>query len=204
MIKRQRPIPSSTSRQRGTAALELVLCFPLLLTIFFGTVEISRFFLAIQKTEKTVDLITDVVARSDSNYASETLSAANMSALLSSVSEMMQPFPVGANGVVIITDVTQPADITQPAVVNWQYCGGGTLSHASAIGTANANAAIKNSALLPPGVVLNAGEEVVIGEIYYNFSPITIQGMIGSIQLSRMAFHIPRVGSVSPFVSRCT
>lgn len=188
----------------GTAALEFVLCVPVLLTIFFGTVEVSRYYLALQKIEKTADMIADVVARADSNYASETLTASNLQSLLQAASRMMEPFPLGDRGVIIVTSVKKPNDPTLPPEIWWQCSGGGTLIHGSYLGMPSGTGT-RAVATLPSSVVLKDDEEMVVGEIYYNFSPITIQNLLGDIQVSRMSFFLPRLDTVYDKISpNCT
>lgn len=186
--------------QEGVAMLEFLLCVPLLLIIFFGTVEVSRYFLAIQKAEKTIDMVTDTIARSDPNTPSEKLTTGNLTSLMNAVSSMMHPYDFSSNGLVIITDVSKTTG--QSPVINWQFCGGGSLDATSAIGPASGTTT-KQPATLPSGFTMTDGEEVLIGEIFYNFSPITVQDMIGSIQVYRVVYFAPRLGGTNSLTSKC-
>lgn len=182
----------------GVALVELALCIPLLLTIFFGTVEVARYFLAIQKVEKTIDLVTDTVSQSNNNTTDQNLSVPHMQAIMSTVADMMNPYPFGADGVVIITDVFQGSDTSQAPDIVWQFCGGGTLVKNSKIGAYPGKADMQ-------GFVMRANEEIIVGEIFYNFSPITVNEFIGQQQLYRRVFFIPRIGPLhtGSFSSSC-
>ncbi len=180
--------------ERGIAAVEFALCVSVLLMLFLGSVELTRYILVVQKLEKTISMMADVTTQVDPDQAP--LSVATMSQILGASQDMMNPYAFGANGFVVITDVTKTG--TNNPVINWQYCGGGTLSATSKIGT------IKGGlATLPAGFTMNAGEEVVIGEVFYKFSPITTQSIVQATTLYRTAIFMPRLGALTSFSSTC-
>lgn len=183
------------NNEQGVAAIEFALCVTVLMLFFLGSVELTRYILIVQKLEKTVSMITDVTTQTDPNSAP--LTASTMQQIFTATSDMMKPYPFGANGLVIVTDVTKTG--TANPVINWQYCnGGGTLSATSAIGTAKGA-----TATLPAGFSMAAGEEVVIGEIFYQFSPITTQEIVPATTVYRTAVFMPRLGALTGFSSTC-
>jgi len=181
--------------QEGIAAVEFALCLTILLLFFLGSVELTRYILIVQKVEGIAAAVADVTTQADPNSAPLTVST--MSQLLGAAQDMMNPYAFGASGFIIVSDVTQ-AGANNP-VVNWQYCGaGGTLSATSRIGTHNGVAAT-----LPSGFSMVAGEEVVIAEVFYNFTPITVQNIVSSATLYRTAVYMPRLGALTNFSSTC-
>lgn len=183
--------------ERGVAAIEFALCVTALVTLFIGSMELTRYILITQKLEKTVSMITDIVTQTDANAAP--LNSSTMSQIFGATVDMMKPYPAGASMYVILTDVTKTG--TANPKINWRYCGGGTLSTGttSRIGTANGQ-----DATLPAGFTMTAGEEVVIGEIFYQFNPITTQSIVPTVTLYRTAIYMPRLGALTTFSSSCS
>ncbi len=203
----QSKVPSSSLQQceRGVAFIEFAICLPFLMVLFFGSIEVSRYFLAIQKVEKTLDLVTDIIGQADQTSSTQNLTQAGLDSLFSIAPEMMSPYEMGARGKIIITSVSMSninTGVYRP-IVNWQACGGGTNSAVSAFGTASGDKANPNNATLPGSFTMQPDEEALLGEIYYNFSPILLQDIIGDQQLSRRVFFVPRIGSLASFDSTC-
>jgi len=180
--------------QQGIAYMEFALSVATLLLLFLGSIELTRYVLTLQKLEKIVNTVADVTTQVDPNTSP--LTTSQMSQLMSAVQDMMNPYIFGANGFVIVSDVTQ-AGSNNP-IVNWQYCGGGTLSATSRIGTYKGEAAT-----LPVGFSMIAGEEVVIGEVFYNYVPITSSSLVGNTTMYRTAVYMPRLGALTGFSSTC-
>lgn len=185
--------------EQGIAAIEFALCLTTLMILFLGSIEISRCFLIIQKLEKTVNTLADVTAQTDPNTSQVTTS--QMSQLMSAVYDMMAPYTTGSsdpNILAIVTSVTKNG--TNNPVINWQYCGGGGLSVTSKLGKV-IGASVTN---MPNGFSMNSGEEVIIGEVFYNFSPIIGRNpFLGSFQIYRTAIFMPRLGALTGFSSSC-
>jgi hypothetical protein len=196
MFLLKRHTPSLLSDQHGMAYVEFALCISMLMLMFLGSVETTRYVLIIQKLEQTVSTVTDVTTQADAN--NNPLTTSQMTQLMSAVQDMMNPYTFGANGLVILTDVTQPG--AGNAKVNWQYCGGGTLNIASKIGSS-----VGGTATLPTGFTMIAGEEVVIGEVFYNYKPITttVWGIVSASTIYRTALFMPRLGALTAFSSHC-
>lgn len=184
--------------EAGLAYVEFALSVSLLMVLFFGAVEVSRCVLILQKLEKTVTTVTDVVTQADANTAP--LTTTEMTQLMGTVTDMMSPYTAGAtdpNILVIVTDVTKTG--TNNPVVNWQYCGGGALSVTSSVGTT-----IGGTATLPNNFAMTAGEEVVVGEVFYKFKPLLGSNkIIGSFQLYKTSVYAPRLGALTGFSSHC-
>jgi Flp pilus assembly protein TadG len=184
--------------ESGLAYLEFAIALPILMILFLGSIEISRCFLIIQKVEKTVSTIGDVTAQTDANISP--LTTAKMSQLMSAVDDMMSPYSSGANDPkisTIITNITKTG--TASPIINWQYCGGGSLVVNSKLGKI-----IGSNATMPSGLILVDGEEIIIAEVFYNFTPIIGNNrFLAGFQIYRTAVFMPRLGALTNFTSNC-
>jgi hypothetical protein len=183
--------------EQGLACIEFAICVPVLLLMFMGGVELTRFMITIEKVEQTVGTAADITAQTQTSPAlTNTQFLAQESNILSAVPDIMAPYATGSNTYVIITDITQNAN---GAVINWQYCGGGSLAgQKSKLGNV-----IAGPATLPAGFAIPAGEEIVIAEIYYNFTPMLVQGFLPAQTLYRTSTFMPRQGALTTFQSNC-
>jgi len=168
--------------EEGVAYLEFAVSLPFLMALFMGSVEVTRYILIAQKVEKSSVTISDVVAQSS------TIGTAQLDLLISAVGEVMKPYSFGSNGYVIITSVTKTG--TSAPVVNWQYTGGGTWVKPSLIGTTG------GVATLPNGLTLNDKDTVIVSEVYYNYTPMTVNQIISGRQLYKVAIFKPRLGDL--------
>lgn len=192
--------------EAGLAYIEFAIVLPVLLMLFLGGVEITRYVLIIQKLEKTVSTVANVVTQT--NPSTSQLTDAIMQDLMNSVQDMMSPYGSTSNMRVIVTDVVDRTNAqstsTAAPTVNWQFCGGGTLTNQSKLGTTvNRNANLTNLGL-PSSYAMSAGEEVVIAEVYFNFQPITNQNILGNVLQYRTAVYMPRLGALSSYVPNST
>jgi hypothetical protein len=174
---------------RGVALVEFAMVFPLLLLFFLGAVELSRYVLINQKLDKADSTIADVVAQS------ENIQSSDLDQLMNAINEMIKPYTFGANGRIIISDVARSGAST---TVRWQYCGGGTLAASSRIGT------VGNSASLPSGFTLDDGDDIIVAETFYNFTPIIGTQLLSNGTIYKVAYFKPRLGALSGFTSSCS
>jgi Flp pilus assembly protein TadG len=201
--------------ESGTALIEFAVSFSILLIMFFGAVEISRYLLIVQKVEKTIATTTDVLTQAD---PSDPLNDGYMQDLLANIPNMMNPYNItGAygqssfNGMVIYTDVMEPSNggAGGTPTIQWQVCGGTLVTgRHSALGTWG-GAGSNTAATLPanfttpatPGTVngMMPGEETVFGEIFYNYSPITVGNVTGPTVVYRMAVYFPRFQTLAGY-----
>ena len=171
--------------KRGSLLIETGFVVPVIATMILGGIEISRFSLLQQKLDRLATTTTDIVTQSET-----TLSIATLNVILTATSSIMQPFPFGAEGVVIITSVSATGVL--PPKVDWQYAGGGSLpSSVSKIGAPGDNAT------LPAGFVVRDGENVLISETFYQFTPMFVSSFVSPTTLYHNAFYRPRLSSLS-------
>ena len=179
---------------KGVIFIEFAICVSVLLVMFFGAMEISRYALIIQKAEKTVSTVTDIVTQTQNPVPGIATAppVSTMAILMTLVPDLMSPYS-SPNMLVIISDVS--IKTAGSPILNWQYCGGGTLSAKSKIkgspgGTADISAAL-------PGFTMAAPEEIIVSEMFYSFIPITNSNIIPSSMLYRNTVSPPRNSSDS-------
>ena len=170
--------------ERGVSAIEFALLAPVLVILFIGCIEVTFKIWSTQKAEKLSVTLADVVAQS------QTVTQSDLTKLTGAVNKIMDPFPFGTNGVVIISSVYRAAG--QTAVkVNWQYKTTGSMSVISKIGTAG------QDANLPTGLTLNEKENVIVAEVFYKYEPIAPGIMFSEDVIYRRAFFKPRLGALT-------
>jgi hypothetical protein len=130
------------------------------------------------------------MSTSDMVSQGETISIPELDVIFTAASTIMMPFTVGADGVVIVSSISATGGAA-PRVV-WQRSGGGTMAGmASKIGAVNGNAA------LPTGFVVRDGENVIITEVYYDFSPLFAPDIVAPQELYHRAMFRPRFGTLT-------
>lgn len=169
--------------EAGVAVVEFAIALPVLMTMLYGTIEVTRYILITQKVEKLAHTVSDVTAQS------QTLTIANLDQVLAATSDIMEPYDMGSNGKVLITSLYRPAD-TANATVNWRYSGGGTLSASSQLG------AIGAVPSMPAGFTFEERENVIAAEVYFRFSPLISSQFFGTTTVYRVAFYKPRFGAL--------
>ena len=169
--------------ERGIAVVEFALALPVLMTLFYGTVEVSRYILITQKVEKLAHSIADVTSQE------QTASAATLDQVMSAASDIMSPYTMTTNGKIIISSLYR-APSTTNATVNWRYQGGGSYAATSLIGAVGAVPSV------PGGFTFDDRENVIAAEVFFQFSPLISTQFFGTTTIYRAAFYKPRFGAL--------
>ena len=166
----------------GVAMVEFGLTVPVLLLVFYGCIELTRYILIVQKVEKLAHTVADVTAQS------RVVTMQSLDQMMVATGEIMQPFATGANSRIIISSLYRgPGSTTQP-IVSWAYEGGGSLSVTSELG------AVGSTPTMPAPFTFNERENVIAAEVYYQFSPLLTADFFGTTTIYRSAFYRPRLG----------
>jgi hypothetical protein len=165
--------------RRGLAGIEFAIVLPVLVVLSLVTLESGRFLLLNLKLSHATSSMADLATRE------RDLSVATLDALFASVPHIIQPFPIGRDGVVIVSGVSEAA--SGALTVGWQRRGAGPLGAASHVGTAG------GGATLPPGVPVGAGQTMVVAEGFYQYQPWLL-GVIPAQVLRKVAYYRPRLG----------
>lgn len=180
----------SRRSRRGVAALEFALTLPIWFTLLFMGTEAGRLMLLSQRIDRVAYAVTDMATQSD------VLSPSSIATILSASAQIMQPFSFAADGIVVLSSVSRQSG--QPARIDWQQAGGGSLG-----GAASHIGMPPNVAVLPGGLTINENENIIVAEVFYNYVPIfpfSIPGVFTPFparQLYRVAVYKPRLSPLS-------
>jgi len=177
-LGRRRPASRS-----GVAAVEFALTLPIWITLLLGMSDGAYCLLINEKVDRISYSVTDIVTQ----Y--QLISIANLNDVVQAAGQLMDPFNFNSNGVVIVTSVYKPQGATP--TICWQYTGGGTAPYGSQIGNVGG---VPN---LPNGLTLNDNDNVIISEVYYNFTPMFVNANIfTSGPIYRTAVYKPRISQL--------
>lgn len=170
---------------RGVMFIEFALFLPFLALLLIGGYEVSRYILLTQKMDKVANTLADVISQA------ETLTVADVDAVLIAINELSWPYEFGSNGRVYITSVEKPVGgATRPAVVRWCYTGGGVLEEDTQVGLKD------EVASLPDELAMNDRETVIIAEVFFFYRPVIAADLFNQRVLYRLAAYRPRLGAL--------
>ncbi len=165
----------------ATAAIEMGLALPVMMLLVTGGFEMTRYIIIEQKISKTASTMPNLVSMLTS------INESQMTAIWSAVPHLMDPYNNTADFTVIISSVTY--DGTNK-VISWQRSGGGTLAATSKIGTAG------GTPTLPSSFTMYANDNVIIGEVFYNYKPLIAPKIVGAQTIYMVQYYKPRLGSL--------
>jgi len=169
--------------RRGAILAELAIVLPVLVVILLGCFEATRFVLLHQKLDRAASTMADLVAQSDG------ITVAQINDLFTAAADQLSPFDLAANGRVIVSSITRPT--VAAAQVAWQRLSSGTLSATSAVGSEGA------TAVLPVGLIVRTGENIIVAESFYNYSPFFLNSFLSPAVFRHVAFNRPRLINLS-------
>lgn len=190
MLKRLRKLWRDNG---GVAAIEFAIMAPMLLALLIGCLEVTFKIWSTQKAEKLAVTLSDVIAQAQS------VSGDDLASLTGAVDKIMDPFPFGANGMVIISSVYVDQDETV-AKVKWQ------CSYTDGDFEANSKfGETGDDAELPAGFELAPRDNVIVTEVFYLYQPIAPGIMFDNATIYRRAMFKPRLGAliVPPESAEC-
>jgi Flp pilus assembly protein TadG len=167
----------------GMVLAETAVAMTILTFTTLAGIEIGRYVLLIQKLDRVAAATADLTAQGSS------ISVADLNNLFAAAGEIIKPFSLTATGTVIVSSVSAVG--ANPPRVDWQRVGAGGLSVPSAVGATGANA------VLPADFVVRSGEEVIVSEVYYDFTPWLAPNVAPPVRLYNRAFFRPRQGSLT-------
>lgn len=202
-------IKSFFSNKQGLALIEFALFLPLLLLMFFGVVEFTRYVIITQKSERSAYALSNIMSQFTPIKAKEVETEASTTTLDEQVfaqfSRTMDVYNVDSDRIAIISSITKTSNGNNNASVkiNWQRAGGGSLASSEAVSMLNGvNAADINSASANgstagtsptfPGYTgqlmhnalsdMDVGENMIVTEIFYRYQPFmgSVLGSFGS------------------------
>lgn len=176
--------------KRGLAAVEFAFIVPLMLTLTFGTIEVS--------SGVAIDRKVTLVARSLSDLVSQgtRVTPTDLQNFFGLGSAIMTPYPVTA--ATMTQKVTAVSiDASKTARVVWSYTG--TVNNGAATITAGY---AKNTVITTiPTALIVANTQLIWSEVTYTYTPIVGYIIKSAIPLSDQCFTRPRQSDTVDYFS---
>jgi len=161
------------SDRRGVSSIEFALLLPLMLIMYFGSIEVTDAISA----DRQVTLVASTVADITSEYSS--VGANDISNILAASSAVLAPFPV-ANATVTLTSVVFDAN-GNPSI-DWSR-------------TLNGTQRSGNVSSLIPAALKVANTSIIWGEATYAYRPTLGYVLTGTYQMYSQIFMRPRLST---------
>ena len=169
--------------RRGAALIELAFAVPVLTLVLLGCFEATRYVLLHQKLDRAASTTADLVAQQDG------ITTAQLDDLFEAATRVMEPYDLGANGRIIVSSVYRPD--AAAATVAWQRLTVAGIAATSEVGGEGA------TATLPAGFTVDAGENVIVAEVFYNYTPFFLNTVFEASLVSHNAFNRPRISNLT-------
>lgn len=165
----------------GAILTEIALSIPLFITMLMGIVEVGNYLLLNLKLQHTVVSVSDLVTRD------EEINEGTIADIFSVAPQIMAPYQLGEDALVIVTAVSQLPD--EAAEIFWQRSGGGTLLAASDFGAEG------QAPTLPAGLTMRENETIIATEVFFDYEPV-IFPFIEAQTIRKASFFRPRIGAL--------
>lgn len=169
--------------RRGSLAVEVAMSIPIMVSLLLGGVEITRYVLLNQKVERASATMADLVSQA------EKLSEEDLANLFIATRYTVEPFDLAGKGRVIISSIAKSSSDADVRVV-WQRAFG-SGSGSSSFGAEG------GAAVLPAGFTVRDGENIIVGEAFFDFVPVLGDDVLGNTTLHSHAVMRPRFGSLT-------
>ena len=128
-----------------------------------------------------------LITVADLTSQAESLSEGDLNNLFLVTAQVMTPFNLTDQGQVIVSSVG--AIDGNPPRIGWQRSYG-ALANSSAFGGDG------SVPTFPPGFVVRDNENLIVAEVYYDYSPLIVSGVIDPVTLYNVAYFKPCFGSL--------
>jgi Flp pilus assembly protein TadG len=188
-------------QNRAVASLEFALLLPLIISLFYGTIEAARLMLVHQKLTKTTFTIADILTQGT------TVCDENLTQFYVAATEVLKPFSAtDATFGYTATSAASGTGLTLPDppctagtdCITWQRTKGYGSSLMGAVGS-RPNLAANT---------ISAGQNVIIIETFYVYTPMldaaaTIVPMFAARTIYNVAVFKPRAGDMVTYDVNC-
>jgi Flp pilus assembly protein TadG len=164
--------------EQGVAAVEFAAVLPVVLLLLLGCLEVPRFVLTYQKLARTSHSVADLVSQAD-----EPMTNPQMQDVFRAAKMIMAPNDIVGAGKVIVSSINNP---TGTVSITWQQSSG-SLGVNSKLGIAG-----KTNPPLPAGLSPTTGDEVLVAEVFYTYTPVIGTLIYKGSQLYTISYSRPR------------
>lgn len=200
----------------ASSLIEFALSLPILLLMFLGATEVTRYILVMQKVDNAAYTIADIITRTEAAISEPaqpgSLTVATLDDAINTLDDLIAPYDTLGRTTVIVTSFQKP-DATSDPIIRWQKAQGvlGASIVSSISGTApiNTQPALRNAPVgFSPTVAQSIAqyggmknrENVIAVEVFYRYNTITGGAFFGDFLegsiIKRSAFFNPRFGSL--------
>lgn len=171
----------------GIALLEFAIALPILLTLFYGTVEGARYYLYREKLDSAATQILDIVNQNTN------VNAASLDRLFGAFPDLMSPYDIDANDTrIIVTQIVRPMDPGPgqecAPVATWQYRQGGSRVAPEVGGAVNLGE-----------IQMTSADNAMSIEIFTRYKPLIdnslTRGIIGADEEYTVSYGHTRYGT---------
>lgn len=169
---------------KGAALAEMVIMFPLFVTLLSGIFELAFYVFINNKVVRAAGVIGDMASR-------QNLTSAALTGLMNTANTVFQPFDFSASGKVVVSQVRNSKLSTSVGDmrISWQQSINGGASKFGSTGSAPSN--------LPGGIVVVENQTMIITEVYYIYNPLIFKALISQRQLYASSVYAPRSGDMN-------
>jgi Flp pilus assembly protein TadG len=160
--------------QRGASAVEFALLLPLMLTLYFGSVELSHGVSALRKVTLTARTVADIAAQH------RDIDNARMNDIMTAATAVISPFGPSQLKVTV-------------SAVNIDAEGNGKVAWSD---TFNGTARAVNSPVTLPNALKVPNSQVIISEVHYNYQPTIGYALTGTFDLQDKMYMSPRLSEI--------
>lgn len=185
--------------RRGSVALEAALLFPLAVLVLVGFSELYFYVRAVAIVERVTSATADMVAkRATLNDCVWTNDSAHLGTHLLAAETMAEPLTLAANGMVIMTGVTDPG--AGPTIA-WQRRSAYWLTGVAATVGGEGQSPVLPGALTVKVAAGSQADTLVVAELFYRYRPFAgvrtlLPDLPGEVTIQRRAFARSRWGTI--------
>lgn len=177
-------VKGHATNRDGSVMIEFAAAVSVILVIIIGCYDTTRYILLHQKMDRAAATMADLVSQPNE------ISQSDINSMFSAARELLTPFDLISSGRIIVSSVTRPVGDVN-AQVDWQYAGGGSLTATSALGASGGTASI------PSGFLLSEGENLIVAEVFFDYTPMFLDYILQTGTFSKLAMRRPRRGDLS-------
>ena len=174
----------------GVAIVDFALVVPILVFLLLGSMEIGRYVLLNQKLSRVAISSSDLMSQAKHAVVDD------INQIFAAAQYTMNPFELGADGVVFLTSVSTDSDLPIEPEISWQMSGGGTGIFTSEVGTG-----VGTPATLPGGFTMEENQNIIIAEVYYSYQPFFFSKVIQPKTIRQIGLHYPRLRPLRELVT---